>query len=66
MEQDLTYAWRILEGEGALDPIDAEIATFGAANEPGEKCGTTQNFCSRCHTVNQPAPSVQITRPWVI
>ena len=35
VEQDLTYAWRILEGEGMLDPIDGEIATFRAASEPG-------------------------------
>jgi hypothetical protein len=35
VEQDLTHAWGILEGEGALEPIDGEIATFRAANEPG-------------------------------
>jgi len=35
VEQGLTYAWRILEGEGTLDPIDGETATFHAANEPG-------------------------------
>jgi hypothetical protein len=35
VEQDLTHAWRILEGEGTLEPIDGEIATFGGANEPG-------------------------------
>ena len=35
MEQDLSYAWKILEGEGTLDPIDGEIATFRAAHEPG-------------------------------
>jgi hypothetical protein len=35
VEQDLTHAWRILEGEGTLAPIDGEIATFRAANEPG-------------------------------
>jgi hypothetical protein len=35
VEQDLTHAWRILEGEGTLEPIEGEIATFRAANEPG-------------------------------
>jgi hypothetical protein len=35
VEQDLTYAWRILEGDGSLEPGDSEIATFRAANEPG-------------------------------
>lgn len=35
VEQDLTYAWRILEGDGTLEPIDGEIATFRGANEPG-------------------------------
>src|SRR6266508_1475626 len=35
VEQDLTYAWRILEGEGMLGPIDGEIAMFRAASEPG-------------------------------
>ena len=35
VEQDLTYVWRILEGEGTLDPADAEIVTFRATNEPG-------------------------------
>jgi hypothetical protein len=35
VEQDLMHVWRILEGEGTLEPIDREIATFRAANEPG-------------------------------
>lgn len=35
VEQDLKHAWRILEGEGTLEPIDGEIATFRGANEPG-------------------------------
>ena len=35
VEQDLAHAWRVLEGEGTLEPIDSEIATFRAANEPG-------------------------------
>jgi hypothetical protein len=35
VEQDLTYAWRILEGEGTLDPPDGEIAAFRATSEPG-------------------------------
>ena len=35
VEKDLTHAWKILEGEGTLDPVDGEIATFRATNEPG-------------------------------
>ncbi|HET8832222.1 MAG TPA: ATP-binding protein [Casimicrobiaceae bacterium] len=35
VEQDLAYAWRILEGDGALDPLDAEMAAFRATSEPG-------------------------------
>lgn len=35
VELDLTHAWKIIEGEGSLEPADAEIATFRAANEPG-------------------------------
>ena len=35
VEQDLTFAWRILEGEGTLESADGEIATFRAASEPG-------------------------------
>ena len=35
VEQDLTFAWKVLEGEGTLEPIDREITTFCAPNEPG-------------------------------
>ncbi len=35
VEQDLTFAWKVLEGEGTLEPVDGEIATFRATNEPG-------------------------------
>src|SRR5207249_392257 len=35
VEQDLTFAWNLLEGEGTLESIDGEITTFRAANEPG-------------------------------
>ena len=35
VEQDLTYAWRIVEGEGVLDPLDGQMATFRATSEPG-------------------------------
>ena len=35
VEQDLTHTWRILEGEGTLDPTDGEIAAFRATGEPG-------------------------------
>ena len=35
MEQDLTYVWRILEGEATFDPADGEIVTFRATSEPG-------------------------------
>jgi hypothetical protein len=35
VEQDLSLAWKVLEGEGTLEPVDGEIATFRAANEPG-------------------------------
>ncbi len=35
VDQDLTHAWRILEGEGTLESTDGEIVTFRAANEPG-------------------------------
>jgi hypothetical protein len=35
VEQGLTYAWRILEGEGALDSTNREIAAFHATSEPG-------------------------------
>lgn len=35
VDQNLTFAWKVLEGEGALQPADGEIAVFHAANEPG-------------------------------
>ncbi|MEO8506095.1 MAG: ATP-binding protein [Betaproteobacteria bacterium] len=35
VEQGLTYTWRILEGEGALDSTNREIAAFHATSEPG-------------------------------
>jgi hypothetical protein len=35
VDQDLTRAWKILEGEGTLEPVDGEIATFHAGAEPG-------------------------------
>lgn len=35
VEQDLTHSWRMREGEGTLEPINGEIATFHAGNEPG-------------------------------
>lgn len=35
VEQDLTFVWNVLEGEGTLEAIVGEIATFRAANEPG-------------------------------
>lgn len=35
VDQNLTFAWRLLEGEGTLAPVDVEIATFHAGNEPG-------------------------------
>ncbi|MCC7327801.1 MAG: ATP-binding protein [Burkholderiales bacterium] len=35
VEQGLSYVWKILEGEGALDPVDGEIATFRAGEDPG-------------------------------
>jgi hypothetical protein len=35
VEDDLTYAWAILEGEGTLKNAGGEIATFRAAAEPG-------------------------------
>ena len=35
VEHDLTYAWSILEGDGALDPANGEMATFRAAADPG-------------------------------
>jgi hypothetical protein len=35
VEQDLAFAWKVLEGEGTLEPIDREITAFRAPNEPG-------------------------------
>jgi len=35
VEQDLVFVWKVLEGEGTLEPIDGEIATFRAPAEPG-------------------------------
>ena len=35
VEDNLTFAWKVLEGEGALEPADSEMATFRAASEPG-------------------------------
>ena len=35
VDENLTSAWKVLEGEGALAPLDGEIATFQAGNEPG-------------------------------
>jgi hypothetical protein len=35
VEEGLTYAWRIIEGDGALDGRDAEMAAFRATSEPG-------------------------------
>ena len=35
VEHNLVYAWTILEGEGALDHTDGELAQFQATAEPG-------------------------------
>jgi len=35
VEDDLKYAWTIVEGEGIFDRVDGEIAAFHAAAEPG-------------------------------
>ena len=35
VEDDLAYAWAMLEGEGTLDSAGGEMATFRAAAEPG-------------------------------
>jgi hypothetical protein len=35
VEDNLAFAWKVLEGEGALEPMDSEMATFRAASEPG-------------------------------
>ncbi|HLX29043.1 MAG TPA: ATP-binding protein [Casimicrobiaceae bacterium] len=45
VDQALTHAWRITEGEGSLEGADAEIATFRASREPGlvrVECVVTQ------------------------
>ena len=35
VEDDLTYEWAILEGDGTVDSSGGEMATFRAAAEPG-------------------------------
>jgi len=35
VEHDLAYAWAVLEGEGALDTVGGEMATYRASTEPG-------------------------------
>jgi hypothetical protein len=35
VEHDLVFAWRMLEGEGTLEPADREMATYRAGSEPG-------------------------------
>lgn len=35
VDEGLTYAWAILDGEGTLEPSDREIAVFRATGEPG-------------------------------
>ena len=35
VEHDLSYAWTMLEGEGMLEHVGGEIATFRAGAEPG-------------------------------
>ena len=35
VEDDLTYGWAILEGDGTLDSAGGEMATFRATAEPG-------------------------------
>lgn len=35
VDHELTHVWRIVEGEGTLEPFDGEITTFRAASEPG-------------------------------
>lgn len=35
VEKDLSFVWRIVEGEGSLEDDSAEIVTFGAPAEPG-------------------------------
>ena len=35
VDREVLYQWRIIEGEGKLDPIDTELVTFTAGDEPG-------------------------------
>ena len=35
VDSNLAFAWAIVEGEGVLDDISGEIATFRASSEPG-------------------------------
>src|SRR5437763_1134292 len=35
VDQNLVFAWKMLEGEGTLESVDGEIATYRATNEPG-------------------------------
>jgi hypothetical protein len=35
VDQNLAFAWKVLDGEGTLEPADSEIANFHAGNEPG-------------------------------
>ncbi len=38
VDQDLTFTWKVLEGEGTIEPLDARVPTFHATNEPGLTC----------------------------
>ena len=35
VDENLTFAWKVLDGEGTLESVDGEIATFRAGSEPG-------------------------------
>jgi hypothetical protein len=35
VDENLTFAWKVLDGEGTLQPIDGEITTFHGSHEPG-------------------------------
>ncbi|MFO0915516.1 MAG: ATP-binding protein [Pirellulales bacterium] len=35
VDADLTYQWEVVEGQGNLEPLDAEMTTFQATAEPG-------------------------------
>ncbi len=35
VDENLTFAWKVFDGEGTLEPLDGEIASFHAGNEPG-------------------------------